>query len=124
MKVTDLRIGNYIQTANGIDEVRGVLNRNCFKDVFLVKNGDVEIEDLQPIPLTEEWLLKLGFEENAGNTFSIKVESDCFKIEIYKKIFFPYEYKGMLLPAIRLKYIHELQNLYHAITGNELKIKQ
>ncbi len=116
LKIQDLRIGNYIETENGIDEVRGVFNRNCFKDVFLVKNEDTEIEKVKPIPITEEWLLRLGFEK-IGNNFD-KDNVILWRNLKTNNLIFDRKLK------VDIKYIHELQNLFHSLSGNELEMKE
>ena len=74
------------------------------------------LDDISPIPITEEWLLKFGFEKNlywrkdwlqiqqSENEFSIYISDDYMGQE-YGEPF---------------KYVHQLQNLYFALTGAEL----
>lgn len=76
-------------------------------------------KDIVPIPLTEELLLKIGFKRN-GNYW----DKGCFSLPIH-----PTKSGGefILVPnnfvaAIPLKYLHQLQNLYFALTGEELTI--
>ncbi len=132
MKLTDLKIGNYIQTPNGIDEIRGLINRNCFKDVFLVKNSDIEIEDVKPIPLTEKWLLKLGFDDSehkkgyTGLEYRSNVILDFVLTKPLVMGEWQKDYCFELIQHrfVEIKYIHELQNLYHVLKGKDLKIKK
>ena len=89
------------------------------------------IENIKPIPLTEEWLLRFGFEK--GN----KVYKDAFSINLLKtdlylrKCYYGGYYWGFNLEnkldcefndAKSVKYVHQLQNLYFALTGEELTI--
>jgi len=75
------------------------------------------LENIEPIPLTEEWLLKFGFEIKQGR-FGNEYWG---KINLYtssdKKIVFCFD--GYLKG---IKYVHQLQNLYFALTGNELTL--
>lgn len=86
---------------------------------------------LSPIPLTPEWLERFGFSEKnkywsypCGDGFYIAYtpsgefwiaiersdgDDDCGEDEYARK-----------LP---IKYVHQLQNLYHSLTGKELEIK-
>ena len=103
MKPNELRIGNWVET---------------FEGVIQIQNG-WEIDEgneCQPIPLTEEWLEKFGFEYSDLNG-----DSGLWKIppfQIYGKCNqFIYEY------ALDVNYVHQLQNLYFALTGEELTIK-
>jgi hypothetical protein len=83
----------------------------------------------EPIPLTEEWLLKFGCEKVKSDipTFSIVygefIEDDyehCLIINLDVDNNFYIVIKGVKLI---LKYVHQLQNLYFALTGEELTIK-
>ena len=104
MKATELRIGNYY-LAFGVD----------LKQVETLTKDKILI-DFTPIPLTEEWLLKLGFYKYKGNN------SDCFlngfETACNMTMLF---WKGNQIKNI--KYVHQLQNLYFALTGEELTIK-
>ena len=77
-----------------------------------------------PIPITPEWLERLGFE------WDIYYQGYCdgnYLVNIRENGTISFAYgkrrhdEMQFLPYI--KYVHQLQNLYHAITGNELKIK-
>ena len=58
MKATELRIGNYIKQPNGVNTV------------FRISEGeDVNTfpeEEIEPIPLSEEWLEKFGFKKETA----------------------------------------------------------
>ena len=70
--------------------------------------------EYKPIPLTEEWLLKFGFDSmfsGAGyhkNGVEIGNNHNGFYI---------------LATSYQIEFIHQLQNLYFALTGEELTIK-
>lgn len=123
MKANELRIGNLVQ--------------NVYKDTFGIShetlcdfaNGYV---NLKPIPLTEEWLIKFGF---------IKEDFMASGCEIYqlgswrlakmiqpiKRDSFSLWHENMSPPTLRLstiKYVHQLQNIYFALTNEELKFNQ
>jgi len=120
VSVTDLRIGNYVIYNNKeIGTITGV-------QAFLFNNGKVAInqrldifyhtENIKPIPLTEEWLLKLGF---VSNPYQDRYDKGIFHIECDKT-------KGKIdlwvYGSPHIKYIHQIQNLYHALTGLDLQI--
>jgi hypothetical protein len=72
MKAQELRIGNLVNHTTGQCKVVGF-----YGEIFRAENiNKIELKsnvfNLQPIPLTEEWLLKLGFYKYKGNN------SDCF----------------------------------------------
>lgn len=110
MESKDLRIGNWVEIIQPNKEVYTTIQPSCFS---------VEIKKFyKPIPITEEWLLKFGFKYN-NPTYEWYDKSAVFFIQV--------NYLGFDLIAkfhnqvIReIKYVHELQNLYFALTGKEL----
>ena len=69
--------------------------------------------DIQPIPLTEEWLLKFGFENWDKNAWQLK------NIIGIRKHGEGWLYLSGSL-HVNLFYVHQLQNLFHALTQTEL----
>jgi hypothetical protein len=91
-------------------------NFNSFVDY---KNGVIKVEEIEPIPLTEEWLLKFGFHLDPYKNFelnNININRLNFKLTIF-------EDDDRYDIPIKTKYVHQLQNLYFALTGEELIIK-
>ena len=81
------------------------------------------IESVSPIPLTEEWLLKLGFKKQKASELYIEYDNDRFivvnclmgvHLGFDVEVYFEEEYE-------HIKYVHQLQNLYYTLTGKELK---
>lgn len=125
MKAEELRIGNYLLNDNCIVRVEHIM----FSDYCLVKtkqNNSItaRYELIKPIPLTEEWLLKFGFVKNKISNewhfgeFSIwKLSpSDPSKSKIILNLMFD-------IDNPEIKSVHQLQNIYFALTGEELTIK-
>jgi hypothetical protein len=77
---------------------------------------------LEFIPLTEEWLLKFGFEKSSGTSVSFQLESKYFDIRYYNQEISIISDRDDL-KMIQVKYVHQLQNLYFALVGEELTIK-
>ena len=72
-------------------------------------------QDWKAIPLSEEWLLKFGFEQREGWD-----DTEYFfkkGIEIYTDLL------GFNYDGFNIKHVHQLQNLYFALTNEDLKIK-
>jgi len=114
VKVNELRIGNNLQDNGSLIEVCvGMLN-------YLGQNED---NDIKPIPLTEEWLLKLGFEEGKENAGTLK----CFrkgKYTIAKWIGDKWQFWMNTVDVYNSpQHVHQIQNLYFALTNTELTIK-
>lgn len=120
MKNTELRIGNYFQWTSIAAMGRGV-DRICYGQ---------EIEDYmdfkEGIPLTPEWLERFGF---------YKVGEDDWRISEFRIRFTEFDQPAFNLwtngdsefcesIGQDIKYVHQLQNLYFALTGEELELKQ
>lgn len=122
MKPEELRIGNIVQDHNGFQmQVVGIFEDEILLD-FEGNEGDVwqfskkEMELLQGVPLTESWLLNYGFIEEDG--FWIKGEIVLIEFEGC----FALDAVDVSCPP-KLPHIHQLQNLYYALTNEELTPK-
>jgi hypothetical protein len=123
LKATELRIGNFVKFQGEIIEIDGI-------DKFNIHWGNGNFAPItingffQPIPLTEEWLEKFGFEKDGYNcekTFYF--EKNGIIINNYDGYFLdnPNELVGKRL---FIKHCHQLQNLYFCLCGEELTIKE
>ena len=118
IQANEIRIGNYIAdiwTPNGLFKVTElrkdkIFYGNCFKAKY---------DDIRPIPLTEEILLKAGFEKDIESLFY----RNSFIIA-KTKTRWAFYHNGLTGGELaRIDYIHELQNLIFALTGEEIKIE-
>lgn len=110
MKVQELRIGNWVSYPMG---------GNC-----QIQSGrEIDAFDKNtpsPIPLTPEILEKIGFHKyrywwtRPNNTFNFE-EWTNDELGLYLHV---NEHKV----GQHIKYLHQLQNLYFALTGTELQI--
>lgn len=122
IKASELRIGNYYQASiefNGSIEAKFNLfgAERIFiltedKLILLLQLRKELLEWVNPIPLTEEWLLKFGFESKRYSMFLSVYEN---KITIQND--FSYVSGGF---KVYIKYAHQLQDLFFALTGNEI----
>lgn len=129
MKARELRIGNYIENTDSQMASYMVVNADVIK-----QNEHTMYASLEPIPLTEEWLLKFGFKHQnkydlESNLYSKKLKSGYF-FTIYSKkqtLDFKTKFIGWKVLNIgfdfKIEYVHQLQNLYFALTGEELTLK-
>ena len=98
--------------------------------VFSIKHNLIEVgysksrlnTTAEPIPLTDEWLLKFGFEVNTPN---LRWMHPVLLSEVYKTESggLTLLQNGTHLTNNPILYVHQLQNLYFALTGEELTIK-
>lgn len=132
MQASELRIGNLV-TDGFYDSFKTIINvESIDKDGinhYIEDDGnwpeiarrwiepEYKFEHLYGIPITEEWLLKLGFEKGD------KVYGhDKSRHHIVINEGFVYRVPGVSLR--RIQYVHQLQNLYFALAGEELTIKE
>jgi len=114
MKANELRIGNLIY--NGIGEIISV---NSYT-ISYFEIGEATLGKFKSIPLTEEWLLKFGFHESPLDEIII-FRNGKFSLSRNAKHHYSVGYNGGFMRFVQ--YVHQLQNLYFALTGNELAIK-
>jgi len=107
MKASELRTGNYYNQFGNILQVTG----NTICDLEKAPQSQLWCK---PIPLTEEWLLKFGLYKD----WIPSINSPwIFNIHDDSKSNFAFKRGG-----IKIEYVHQLQNLYFALTGEELLI--
>lgn len=73
---------------------------------------EVEHRFIDPIPITPRWLEVFGLEKMEFLQHSIIKQDDGYLI-----------YTGHNCMHVKVKHVHQLQNLYYAFTGKELPIK-
>ena len=123
MKAEELRIGNYVNEKHyGLRRVVCIDNREGYDNVYRDAYGDATGGFIRPIPLTEEWLLKFGL----LNLNDYSFDGGCLYIDLLNKCIGVAGEEavtcGMIYYA-KCEYVHQLQNLYFALTGKELEIK-
>lgn len=120
MEASELRIGNWVNGIGGPCLVRGTTKGGIW---LMTKVSETDEFAVSPIPLTEEWLLKFGFEpyENIGNRRLYHIETFIVESSIPAA---PVYYTSSRELICFIEYVHQLQNLYFALTGEELTIKQ
>ena len=71
---------------------------------------------MEPIPLTEIWLLRFGINKwMAGNTFEVRPNFDD-SVSVYAW------QNGICIFICHLQHVHQLQNLFYSLTGTELQL--
>ena len=118
MNPKELRIGNLVECF-GVAEVVLIkkdkikLERQKRDRVILREKSPIDSLTLCGIPLTEDWLIKFGYTKEGSNFWFIG------------HIVWEYD-DGVFIcdkNGITLKYVHQLQNLYFALTGKELTLQ-
>ena len=131
MKASELRIGNLVYNNEG--ERDEEVDLSFFE---FLSTEEYYLDYYEPIPLTEEWLLKFGFEKIEFNSdifgysaeYHLTVKGHGGFIIEYMDDFSCYLLGdksdiGVAPNLDSCKYIHQLQNLYFALTNEELTYK-
>ncbi len=94
---------------------------------YLITNTDAEFIAYKPIDLTVEILLQFGFKAGTKSDYFIEfVNSVGDKKTLYighdeGSFFWGIEEDLKSVPVEKIKYLHQLQNLYFSLSGNELQ---
>ena len=109
MEAGELRIGNWVY-------IKGI---KASIPIWKIKpkgvNRDLTYDKIEPIPITEEWLLKFGFVFNADSKFWV----DRLCVHLKDNEFYIIYEQG----RVWIEYIHQLQNLFYFLSGKELELK-
>ena len=123
MKANEIRIGNWFKFT-GKELPTHILDNEIFQwdlDCWNYENeGGNLLQNIEAIPLTEEWLLKFGFKKNIVWEYytHLSFRSGTYFVEESE---WPIYGDFDECVYIRLpEYIHHLQNLCFALIGNEL----
>jgi hypothetical protein len=110
---SELRVGNLLDY-NGKTIIVDTIYYDQINLDFTDFSG-IKFEALKGIPISEEWLLKFGLK------FVKKDESDLFvcTVETYD-FYYSDVLNSYFFLRVEIEYVHQLQNLYFALTGKEL----
>jgi hypothetical protein len=124
LRAEELRIGNWV--LNYKDTPTQILEWSGNEAYLTQGRKAYGIKTSRPIELTEEWLMKFGFEKRDVpyqrrwllNGFEIEKQGKLFAYVIWDESA-PHltQFRG------HSKYVHQLQNLYFVLTGKELTLK-
>jgi len=120
MKASELRIGNLVDLGNRIAKVTEINHLACVVvDLEETQDTIEDYERVKGIILTEEWLLKSGFKWKGliSKDRYLTIFTPCGKALVFKDNYFIFV--GITIET-QIQYVHQLQNLYFALTGEEL----
>ena len=113
MDFKDLMVGDLVYVVRGydkhltIEKIKGVIKDEDKPYPVTIFTGEtVSLNDIKPIPLTEDILLKNGF---------VKTWNGDWQLKEYATIIISKDYYVKIFErSIRIDYIHELQHMLHA----------
>ena len=141
LQAKDLRLGNFLQNKVSKELLKVCRISEDRIETTVVDRSKFPLKDgwgIEPIPLTEEWLLRFGFEQ--GNYKELKEKHFVKKSKTIKVIisgigfwdvytdYNPYQITfssglNIITDNRGIKHVNQLQNLYYALTEEELTLK-
>lgn len=122
MKASELRIGNIVIASFSTGD--NTLHTVTAGDFGKSAAGTLVCESFQPERLTEEWLERFGFRKQLNNPkekeppyYFFPTSSKGLYHDIFRDGFFKLLGDG---DGLKILHVHQLQNLYHALTQHEL----
>lgn len=115
MRVEELRVGNFVRHEGNVKEIANIIGK-VSKSVEFMSWKKVHISNIEPIELTEEILLKCGFEPTYFVSNNKLASYRIYNIDFLNPDFTLVWFKT------KIEYLHQLQNLYFALTNKELEI--
>lgn len=124
MEMNDLRIGNIVLCSGNPEVVTGVLQYGVYFAFGYCPN--VKDKDgkplIEPILLTEEWLIKFGFENGFKQFEWLNWGMYCEK-GLADDWIVSVGFGNVKHEVKALKHVHKLQNIYFEYSDEELIIK-
>jgi len=126
MKANELRVNNWVNVTDKDYQITQILERgiNCG-----IVGAMYDI--VKPIPLTEEWLERFGFEDLSKERYSNYYKNNgkvwILNVTIGTENWWcgsPSDINGKSKHLRNVEFVHQLQNLYFALTGQELELKE
>lgn len=142
IELSELKIGNYLLYKGEIVHVTSLsmdIDDEYEDTIGFCKLGETSNEvaawnrslynDLERIPLTIDLLDRFGFRKFADDSYHQPamltwrvLYDDYEKAASYCTCIYP-ELGHRVYLNIRIEYVHQLQNIYYTMTGEELKLK-
>ena len=132
MKANELRLGNWVNLICDGHRDEPEAFQWLLEDYEYYEDN---MFNILPIPLTEEWLLKFGFNKKnhqfyckkiGGNVFVLinynTTPRGCYGAVTFETDLKENSYVGHIKNSC--KHVHQLQNLYFALTNEELTINE
>lgn len=121
LQATELRIGNLVY------DTRGDVNFVTVDALRYIETYSGAVCQAKPIPLTPEWFEKCGGKNGGEKLLFISMPKNKaelhFEMKPYGNVVVLKSDFGEFVPE-DVEYVHQLQNLFFALTGEELTIKE
>ena len=132
MKPTELRIGNLVMYNGEVVRVEQITKKKIgyHRHKGETRMNYARLFEIEPIPITEELLLKIGFKKDvdANSLYRYAIDNCLFEVRLWDSgILIKLEnycedcVRKVHLP--KTPNLHQLQNAYYLATGKELEIE-
>ena len=127
MEAKELRIGNFIRFEDDETTIEKIVV--TYQHIRVISKG---LAEYKPIPLTKEWFVKFGFKkpmfghgwENGYVELKCPEEIACSPIDDENdKNLYLHSGGEYQLSEVPVKYVHQLQNIFWCLMGEELTLK-
>lgn len=124
----EMRLGNLVKIPDFTDpqQVAAVFREDLGFDIPLddisTTFNRIRMAAIDPIPITPEWLERVGFDKYGRLPFEMSVNKNIWVSWINEDEGWMVDIHGE--PFVLIRYVHQLQNLIFALTGSELTIKE
>lgn len=132
IKANEIRIGNIYNRKHGKGWTETVIDEMIMAEIF-GQSMEYALDDFEPIQFTEDYFKQFGFVleyelPNGKNAVFADFEHRTKDYRIYLSDFkkhnsIHFDAGNNWFPElVEFQYVHELQNIYHSLTGKELSI--
>ncbi len=130
IKASELRIGNWVNVGSGYTQVESIhfpkgIDLEVVDGNFVSLDARYLFDEIEPIPVTPGVLEGIGFEKRNGILSYQFWEKDGIQIKLFDDHFIRINLTQFMTEEYQVKYtgVHQLQNLYLTLTGEELELK-
>lgn len=118
MEARDLRIGNFVNLKD-----KGGYRISGGHDIEELEDWD-DTDYYSGIPINEEWLLRFGFEKDGYDwVIDSNIKVVKYVVDIKHDFYVGVKRNNVINAfAWNIQHVHQLQNLYFALTGQELNL--
>ena len=96
-----------------------VYDNKSQSNITITESNIGDIKNFEPIPITSEWLEEIGFQKRLQNKTGYPTQRNN-KVEFRLDSSDNYDWENSVNNLPKVKYIHQLQNIYFTLTEREL----
>lgn len=129
MEAKELRIGNYVKAFDGVASIgwpevgKKFQIDLCVFELLSNEDNGYSMQFIEPIPLTEQWLLDFGFEFMSSQQGQTYYHINGWTV-LYTYGSWYYSTSKSITIGLKLQFVHQLQNRYFSLVGEELTLKK